>query len=208
MQPEYVNPLQTDLKAGCREDQISNYLSAGIILNPRHLEAAAPALLCDRLEGPVEVGYCGARGRGKPYWVLAQIAVDDCQRRWLTQRCAPGIIAMPGRHGLAIRGPSDSVAGGDVFRTGIEGGTIAADYQKHGSRLEPANDDRINGAAKFLSRPTAGYHRRHVGHSNTETVRPLLTFWPHIIARFTLLPKGVRGRFKGVMRRFWVVATT
>src|SRR3954468_14730620 len=31
-------------------------------------------------EGPTEIGYGGARGGGKSFWLLAQMGGDDCQR--------------------------------------------------------------------------------------------------------------------------------
>jgi hypothetical protein len=36
---------------------------------------------CDRPGGPTQVGFGGARGPGKSHALLAQIALDDCQRR-------------------------------------------------------------------------------------------------------------------------------
>ena len=66
--------------AGCPEDQILNFGRAGILLQERQLVASAAARLCDRPDGPTAVGYGGARGGGKSYWLLAQMGADDCQR--------------------------------------------------------------------------------------------------------------------------------
>lgn len=66
--------------AGVPRDQVERYLSAGVVLNPTQLRAAAAARECDRQDGPIEVGYGGARGGGKSHFVLAQMGVDDCQR--------------------------------------------------------------------------------------------------------------------------------
>ena len=57
-----------------------NFVRACLVLQPRQLEASAAARVCDSLDGPVEVGYGGARGGGKSYWLLAQMGADDCQR--------------------------------------------------------------------------------------------------------------------------------
>jgi phage terminase large subunit len=66
--------------AGCPWDQVENFLKAGIILQPKQLAACAAARLCDRPDGPVEIGYGGARGGGKSHWGIAQVGADDCQR--------------------------------------------------------------------------------------------------------------------------------
>jgi phage terminase large subunit len=63
------------------------FASAGLVLGPRQLAASAAARDCDRPDGPVEVGYGGARGGGKSHWMLAQLAADDCQRQ-------PGLKAL------------------------------------------------------------------------------------------------------------------
>jgi len=67
--------------AGVSREQLGRFLAAGIVLQPRQLQASAAARDCDRAEGPLEIGYGGARGGGKSHWLLAQMAVDDCQRR-------------------------------------------------------------------------------------------------------------------------------
>jgi hypothetical protein len=77
-------------QAGCPPDQIVNFIRAGIVLQPKQLQAAAAARLCDSPDGPVEIGYGGARGGGKSAWVFAQLAADDCQR-------------MPGLKALVLR---------------------------------------------------------------------------------------------------------
>jgi phage terminase large subunit len=57
-----------------------NFIQAGIVLQPKQLAASAAARACDLPEGPTAVGFGGARGGGKTYWLLAQMGVDDCQR--------------------------------------------------------------------------------------------------------------------------------
>lgn len=66
--------------AGCPPDQIANFIKAGIVLQPRQLEASAAARSCDAAGGPTEIGYGGARGGGKSHWGMAQVGADDCQR--------------------------------------------------------------------------------------------------------------------------------
>src|SRR4029453_7896362 len=65
---------------GCPEGQVRKLINAGIVLQQRQLLASAAARLCDHIDGPTAVGYGGARGGGKSYWLLAQMGVDDCQR--------------------------------------------------------------------------------------------------------------------------------
>ena len=67
-------------RAGCPPDQIENYTRAGILLQPRQLAGSAAARLCDAPGGPTMIGYGGARGGGKSYWLLAQVGAVDCQR--------------------------------------------------------------------------------------------------------------------------------
>lgn len=66
--------------AGVPPDQIANFIRAGIVLQPRQLEASAAARSCDVEGGPTEIGYGGARGGGKSHWGMAQVGADDCQR--------------------------------------------------------------------------------------------------------------------------------
>src|SRR5215831_1227297 len=66
--------------AGCPEDQMEHFARAGIVLQPRQLLASAAARECDQAEGPLAIGYGGARGGGKSHWLLAQMGADDCQR--------------------------------------------------------------------------------------------------------------------------------
>jgi len=48
---------------------------------PKQLKFHAAARQCDAPDGPTRVGYGGARGPGKSHALLAQMAIDDCQRR-------------------------------------------------------------------------------------------------------------------------------
>jgi phage terminase large subunit len=66
--------------AGCPEEQLRAFLKAGIVLQPRQLEASAAARECDVTDGPIRVGMGGAMGGGKSHWLLSQLGSDDCQR--------------------------------------------------------------------------------------------------------------------------------
>ena len=65
---------------GCPPDQLRNFLRARILLQAPQLRASAAARSCDKPAGPTSVGYGGARGGGKSFWLLAQMGADDCQR--------------------------------------------------------------------------------------------------------------------------------
>ena len=79
-----MTPLERYLAAGrvggCPPEQMSHFVKAGVVLQPRQLAASAAARLCDKADGPTAVGYGGARGGGKSHWLLAQMGADDCQR--------------------------------------------------------------------------------------------------------------------------------
>lgn len=66
--------------AGCPQDQLERFLRAGVVLQLKQFQASAIARQMDRVDGPTELGYGGARGGGKSHWVLAQMGADDCQR--------------------------------------------------------------------------------------------------------------------------------
>ena len=67
-------------RAGCPKGQMDRFASADVILQERQLAASAAARLCDKPDGPMAIGYGGARGGGKSHWLLAQMGADDCQR--------------------------------------------------------------------------------------------------------------------------------
>lgn len=66
---------------GVPPEQFANFSKAKAVLNPKQLDASAAARLADTEGGPIEIGYGGARGGGKSHWLLAQMGLDDCQRR-------------------------------------------------------------------------------------------------------------------------------
>ena len=72
--------LNAAIAAGCPEDQTRNFVAAKLWLQERQLVASAAARRCDLPDGPIAIGYGGARGGGKSHWLLAQLGADDCQR--------------------------------------------------------------------------------------------------------------------------------
>jgi hypothetical protein len=78
--PEGDDFIEMAAEAGCPEDQARYFIAAKVFLQPKQLAASAAARMCDAPDGPTAVGYGGARGGGKSYWLLAQMGVDDCQR--------------------------------------------------------------------------------------------------------------------------------
>jgi len=73
--------LMAGKQAGCSPDQLRYFRQAGIVLQPKQLQASSLARLCDQAAGPTQIGFGGARGGGKSHWLLAQMCADDCQRR-------------------------------------------------------------------------------------------------------------------------------
>lgn len=65
---------------GCPADQVTAFLSADYIAQPRQLAFHAAARACDAPDGPDQVGFGGARGPGKSHASFAQLALDDCRR--------------------------------------------------------------------------------------------------------------------------------
>ena len=101
MMVEAFKPMwELGLRCGCPTDQLANFTKANFLLQPKQLEMSAAARACDiRCKsctelyekglpikkdcndcGPIAVGIGGARGGGKSSWMVAQVALDDCQR--------------------------------------------------------------------------------------------------------------------------------
>lgn len=66
--------------SGMPADQLRRFLAAGYVAQPVAMEFHAACRECDNEDGPVIVGFGGARGGGKSHSSLAQIGLDDCQR--------------------------------------------------------------------------------------------------------------------------------
>ena len=118
-------------EAGVPREQFLNFARAGIVLHPKQLRASAVARSCDLAGGPVDLGYGGARGGGKSYWGLAQVAADDCQR-------------FPGLKCLFLRkvGKAGKESFEDLRRRVL--GRIPHKYTRHpAGLLQFPNDSRI-----------------------------------------------------------------
>jgi phage terminase large subunit len=73
--------LQTAYEAGCPPDQLRNFRAGEYVALPKMLQFHAAARLCDTAGGPTQIGVGGARGPGKSHALVAQMGLDDCQRR-------------------------------------------------------------------------------------------------------------------------------
>lgn len=73
---------QAGAKAGCPQDQMANFMKAGLFLQPKQLEFCAAARECDleAEDSPNAVMSGGGRGSSKTHSILCQIFADDCQR--------------------------------------------------------------------------------------------------------------------------------
>jgi phage terminase large subunit len=88
---------------GVPRDQFENFLVAGYVPQPKQMQFHAACRLCDAPDGPTKVGFGGARGPGKTHAMLAQLALDDCQR-------IPGLRALLLRKvGKAVRETFDNM---------------------------------------------------------------------------------------------------
>jgi len=96
------------------------------------------------------------------YTTIYLLAIDDdgtvwildehAERRWLIEQHAGGVTRMLERNGVEAHRISIFVAGHDCFAKRHDGGTIADQWHLHGWSLEPAQIDRISGAAMWLRR--------------------------------------------------------
>jgi phage terminase large subunit len=82
--------VRTARQAGVPKDQLERFLSAGYVPQPKQIFFHAACRECDKDDGPIEIGFGGARGPGKSHASFAQVALDDCQRipgsKWLFLR--------------------------------------------------------------------------------------------------------------------------
>lgn len=73
----------TKQQIGISTDHAANFERYAVILQPKQLEFAFWARRCDEWSSnaPDEIGFGGARSPGKSFAVMAQAALDDCQRK-------------------------------------------------------------------------------------------------------------------------------
>lgn len=72
--------IRTARQHGVEREQLSGFLARGYVSQPRQLAFHGAARSCDKPNGPTRIGFGGARGPGKSHAMLAQAALDDCQR--------------------------------------------------------------------------------------------------------------------------------
>lgn len=65
---------------GVEPSALLNFQRGGYVAQSKQLLFHAAARMCDRDDGPTQIGFGGARGPGKSHALFAQIALDDCQR--------------------------------------------------------------------------------------------------------------------------------
>ena len=71
---------QTAKESGLPQDSLERFLRGGYVPQPKQILFHAAARECDIAGGPTQVGFGGARGPGKSHALVAQAAIDDCQR--------------------------------------------------------------------------------------------------------------------------------
>ncbi len=73
------------------------------------------------------------------------------RREWQPQMHIDAIVELLARYGLSPQHLDVVVAGSDINRRESSGNTVAQQYISAGFNIQPANDDRIDGATNFLS---------------------------------------------------------
>ena len=82
---------------------------------------------------------------------MTYVVDEHCQAGWLVKRQADAIKAMFERNSVNYGRLETFVTGTDTFsRKGNSETSVAQQYEQQGLKLEPANMDRINGAAQLL----------------------------------------------------------
>jgi len=95
--------LKAARAAGCPRGPMGPLLRRRLYRPAKQLLFHAACRACDHPDGPTQIGFGGARGGAKSHAMLAQIALDDCQR----QPNLKGPPAAQGRQGRprGVRGP-------------------------------------------------------------------------------------------------------
>ncbi len=114
--------------AGCPSDQIERYLKAGYVALPSLLLFHAAARAADKEDGPVLLGLGGTRGSAKTHAIMAQAAVDDCQRE-------------PNLKGLFLRRTQRAV--GEQFQDLIAKVLMGVTCQKNTEKIQYPNGSKI-----------------------------------------------------------------
>ena len=121
--------IETARKFNAPRQQVDDLLHRGHIPLPWQWEFHAIAREADRKGGPVDIGLGGARGPGKSHAILAQVALDDCQR-------------VNGLKGLFLR--QTGVAAQESFSDLIDKVVVGrVEYRRTGQTLSFPNNSRI-----------------------------------------------------------------
>ncbi len=121
---------RTARAAGMPRGQLIRFLEAGYVPQPKQVAFHVACRECDAPDGPTEVGFGGARGPGKSHALLAQMALDDCQR-------AAGLKCLLLRKvGKAVREAFEDMRSSVLART-------PHDYNKSSGTVKFPNGSRI-----------------------------------------------------------------
>ncbi|MCA9930055.1 MAG: phage terminase large subunit, partial [Anaerolineales bacterium] len=124
------NLLRTAHSYGVPSDQITRFIQAGYIPQPKQLQFHAAARLADLPNGPTRIALGGARGPGKSHSSITQVVIDDCQR-------------YPGLKVLFLRqvGKSAKESFSDLRERTLK--HTPHDYKEHSGRLFLPNGSRV-----------------------------------------------------------------
>jgi hypothetical protein len=125
-----IRLAQTAKDSGVSSEALVRFMGNGYVPQPRQFAFHAAARLCDLPNGPTEIGLGGARGGAKSHAVLAQVAIDDCQR-------------VPGIKFLLLRkvGKSMKESFEDLRQKLMR--SIPHQYNRQEGKIEFANGSRI-----------------------------------------------------------------
>ena len=130
MTPLPTGYLRHARAAGCPDDQTAHFAAACYTAQAKQLLFHAACRQCDRPDGPTQIGFGGARGGAKSHAMLAQIALDDCQRQ-------------PGLKALLLRKVGRAAREGFEDLRGRVLATVPHDYRRSHGILTFPNDSRI-----------------------------------------------------------------
>ncbi|MCC6602785.1 MAG: hypothetical protein IT327_06225 [Anaerolineae bacterium] len=127
---ELARCLTAAREAGMAREQISRFLKAGYVPQPKQMQFHAAARQADHSFGPTLIAMGGARGPGKSHASIEQAAVDDCQR-------------VPGLKVLFLRkvGKAARESFSDLRRKTLE--HVAHDYREYSGLLLFPNNSMI-----------------------------------------------------------------
>jgi len=127
---ELARCLRAAREAGMAREQISRFLKAGYVPQPKQMQFHAAARQADHSLGPTLIAMGGARGPGKLHISIKQAAIDDCRR-------IPALtVLIPRKVDKAAR-----KSFGDLRRKTLE--HVAHDYREYSGLLLFPNNSMI-----------------------------------------------------------------